>query len=68
MRISVSDEDFLISTIERLDSFIDLDFERTLRASAAVSRFHGLEIAVDGNPLCSHDGDQYKQWFEIFGW
>ena len=69
MRISASDEDFLVSTIERLDSFIDLDFERTFQASAAVSRyFMDSKIAVDGNPLALvvTNSDQYKQWFEIF--
>ena len=56
MQISASDEEFLVSSIERLDSLIDLDFERTFRASAAVSRyFMDSKIAVDGNPGYSHD-------------
>ena len=68
MQISASDEEFLVSSIERLDSLIDLDFERTFRASAAVSRyFMDSKIAVDGNPLAiaMTNSDQDKQWFEI---
>ena len=51
----------LVSTIERLDSFIDLDFERTLQASAAVSLFMDSKIVVDGNPFAvvMTNSDQY---------
>ena len=69
MRISASDEDFLVSTIERLDSFIDLDFERTFQAfCGGIALFYGLKNCVDGNPLALvvTNSDQYKQWFEIF--
>ena len=54
LQISSSDEEFLVHSIERLDSLIDLDFERTWQNSEAVSRFFiDSRIEVEGNPLVS---------------
>lgn len=62
------DEEFLVSTINRLDNLIDLDFERTWDHSAAVSRyFLDSKIDVEGDPLgiVATNSDQNKLWFEI---
>ena len=68
LQISSSDEEFLVHSIERLDSLIDLDFERTWQNSEAVSRFFiDSRIEVEGNPLglTVTNYDQHKRWFEI---
>ena len=68
LHISSDDEEFLISSISRLDSLIDLDFERTWQHSESVTRyFLDSNIDVEGQPLALAliNNDQSKQWFEI---
>ena len=68
LSISSGDEEFLVSTIEKLDSLIDLDFERVFHHSEAVSRyFIDSIIDIGGNTLgiTTTNGYQDRQWFEI---
>ena len=68
LELSNTDEEFLISSIERLDSLIDLDFERVYDQSLAASRLYlDSKIEVDGNPLgmVLANGDENQRWFEI---
>ena len=68
LAITPADEEFLVSSIERLDSLIDLDFERTWLPSEAASRyFLDSQIDVEGNPLglAVMNSDQDTRWFEI---
>ena len=68
LELSTSDVEFLVSSIERLDSLIDLDFERTWNQSAAVSRyFLDTKIDIEGHPLgitTTNIADN-QLWFEI---
>jgi serralysin len=66
--ISTADEDFLVAALERLDSLIDLDFERTLDAASASTRyFHDSVFTIDGNPLgiTTANGGPAERWFEV---
>ena len=66
--ISRTDEEFLISSIEKLDRLIDLDFERVWDQSEASSRFFvDSVIELEGNPLglVLANRDQNNHWFEI---
>lgn len=68
LRVSPSDEEFLVASLTRLDSLIDLDFKRTWNPSEASTRyFLDSEIEVDGNPLgiTTTNGDRNERWFEI---
>ena len=62
------DQDFFVSSVDRLDGLIDLDFERTRdQSSASMSFFLDSTIDIDGNPLgiTTTNFDQNQFWFEI---
>ena len=66
--ISPDDEQFLVSSISRLDRLIDIDFQRSLTKSDASTRFFlDSEISLEGNPLgvILTNGDSNQRWFEI---
>lgn len=62
------DEDFLVSSMMRLDNLIDLDFERTqLQFAASASYFLDSQIDIEGNilALTLANGDQNQSWYEV---
>ena len=66
--IGLSDEEFLIESIERLDNLIDLDFERDWNAHLTASRFFlDSTIEINGNPLgiAVANIKEGKLWYEI---
>ena len=68
MEIQPSDQEFLISSLTRLDGLIDLDFGRIFKPSEAASRFFlDSIIEVDGDVLgmALANSDQNTHWFEI---
>ena len=68
LEIEPGDVDFLVSSINRLDRLVDLDFERTWDQLSASSRFFlDSIIDIEGNPLgiVTTNGDPSQRWFEI---
>ena len=68
LEILTRDEEFLVSSIKRLDSFLDLSFERTWGQSTAASRFFLDSVMdIDGNPLgvVTTNAELNQRWFEI---
>ena len=62
------EEQFLVSSIERLDDLIDLDFERVWNQAEASSRFFidsKIDIDAEVLGLTIANSDQTKAWFEI---
>ena len=61
-------EEFIVSSIEHLDTLVDISFERTWDQSAASMRFFlDSEIDIDGDPLgiVTANGTSSQRWFEI---
>ena len=61
-------EEFMVSSIDHLDTLVDISFERTWDQSAASMRFFlDSAIDIDGDPLgiITANGTSSQRWFEI---
>jgi len=68
LEIPRNEEDFLVASLDRLDTLIDLDFQRVATSSAASVRyFIDSSFEIDGNPLgiTTTNGGPAQRWFEI---